>query len=200
MSDILRSQLCYIHQKCAYFTTATMEQQAENMGNEWSRGYYANNSSAPYSWDGHTITKVFYSIECGDLQTPEDMDYDTPYSVNEINSGVIAWLHGKIVNIMGGTTLEEFVEKVKEAGGEVYLGLETMKLLEGSDSVEEMTKYLDRMGTSLRIVCIQVDPAVVWCARRIRAGEPLRSHNGATPDKALEALYQAVLEQKGDVS
>jgi hypothetical protein len=63
----------------------------------------------------------------GDFQTPCEGHYNSPWSVEQINAGAVAWLRtsrysdGNPVVIPAGTTLERFCELIREGGGTVYL-------------------------------------------------------------------------------
>lgn len=68
------------------------------------------------------ITKLAWD---GRLNTPSCNHYNSPWSVEQINAGAVAWLTSTpdvkpIVVIHAGATIEEFIEKVKQAGGKVY--------------------------------------------------------------------------------
>ena len=123
----LNAKLCYVKGAWAYFTTQSLNTQ---WGDDWEDAPYEHNAGTPYeyhpehdknekSWE---IVKVaFYA----DLDTPDANFSNSSYSVERINEGVVAWLasssysNGNVI-IMAGTTLRDFIEKVKTAGGEVY--------------------------------------------------------------------------------
>ena len=123
-------RLCYVS-GFAYFTTQDIKTQ---WGDDWDDAPYEHNAGTPYEWHERVdseksaweIIKVAYS---GDLETPSDIaGLNSSYSVQRINSGAIAWLASsrwgnskEIVSIVAGTTLEQFIELVEFAGGEVYL-------------------------------------------------------------------------------
>lgn len=120
------AQLCYVKYGYAYFTTQPLDKQ---WGDDWNDAPYEHNAGDPYEphneKDGRTwqIFKLGYEA---DLQTPEDKaGGNSWYSVEQINGGAVAWLAGDEwsnhkVSISAGTTAQEFIQKVKEAGGKVY--------------------------------------------------------------------------------
>lgn len=76
------------------------------------------------------IIKVAFD---GDMEAPSGNYTNSPYSVQAINAGVVAWLRsssyrpGPVVAIPAGTTLERFAELVHKAGGRVYVAVERME-------------------------------------------------------------------------
>lgn len=120
-------KLCYIEEPWAYFTTQDLDKQ---WGDDWDDAPYDCNAGSPYRWydiaDGEVpwdIVKVAFD---GPLVTPSGDNFHCPYSVEEINSGAVAWLKTpkwwskKSVVIQAGASLEEFISKVEEVGGTVY--------------------------------------------------------------------------------
>jgi len=118
--------LCYVEGNWAYFTTQKLEDQ---WGDDWDDAPYQHNAGDPYEFgesdlkEGKTpwtitkvaIDEVFYT-PCGLL--------DSPYSVEQINSGVVPWLSDwkqDGIVIYAGTTLSQFCELVRKAGGSVYM-------------------------------------------------------------------------------
>ncbi len=122
-----KAVLCYVDNNWAYFTTQKLEDQ---WGDDWDDAPYECNSGEPYYWyDGrdeepYEIVKVAFD---GDFETPADLSFDSPYSVQRINAGVVAWLatsrrsSESTVSIHAGVTLDEFIEKIERGGGTVYL-------------------------------------------------------------------------------
>ena len=123
----LDSKLCYIKNNCAYFTSAS---PSEERGDDWDDCYYATQAGEPYPKEGVTITKAYYDHpECGGLQTPEEINYQCPYTVDQINAGAVAWLYGNGVSIGAGTTLRDFLRLVGQAGGFTYVEPELAALI-----------------------------------------------------------------------
>ena len=127
-------KLCYVSGPWAYFTSAPLDKQ---WGDDWNDAPYEHNAETPYPWlstknaDGSwtreevTITKVAWE---GPFCTPAEMSdfHGSSYSVQAINGGAVAWLTPRTWTensraIPAGMSLEEFTERVKEAGGKVYL-------------------------------------------------------------------------------
>lgn len=123
-------KLCYISSHFAYFTTQDLDKQ---WGDDWNDAPYEHNAGTPYHYGKHNQERGEDSWEIVDiafstsLETPADKAAgNSRYSVEQINSGAIAWLASnewdkKKIAIMAGVTLPEFIEKIKESGGEVYL-------------------------------------------------------------------------------
>lgn len=71
-----------------------------------------------------TISKVAFE---GPYATPDSGYGNSPYSVEQINRKFVPWLrpdYSGVENaepIFGGDTLNEFIRKIKAAGGTVYL-------------------------------------------------------------------------------
>lgn len=129
-------KLCYVEENFAYFTTQELSKQ---WGDDWNDAPYEHNAGRPYTpspnskkdWsdDGTpkwSIKKVAYE---GPFNQPCDNYLNSPYSVEAINKGEIAWLFTdrwvkKPISIKAGVSLQEFTEIVRNAGGEVYLPME----------------------------------------------------------------------------
>jgi hypothetical protein len=123
--------LCYIEETWAYFTTRPL---AKQWGDDWGDAPYEHNAGPPYEYDNHDkkmgadpweIVKVAWD---GDFDAPDALYDNTPYSVEKINAGAVAWLTScqwntsqPLIVIPAGTTLEDFKRLVVEGGGRVYL-------------------------------------------------------------------------------
>lgn len=76
------------------------------------------------------IEKVAW--ECVNLDPPCERVRNSPWSVEDINGGATTWLEGDTdVRIYAGTTIAEFCELVRAAGGDVYLKLDCLDKLRG---------------------------------------------------------------------
>lgn len=113
--------LCYIEEPWAFFTTKPLQEQ---WGDDWNDIPYECNSERPYEYEGFKVTKVAYE---GDFVTPKEGHYNSPYSVEMINRGAIAWLKSAqwrkdspLIIIPAGTTLSGFKQLIAEGGGKVY--------------------------------------------------------------------------------
>ena len=119
--------LCYVEGNWAYFTTQKLEDQ---WGDDFDDAPYEHNAGPPYEFnkvdsdrgkDPWTITKVAFD---GGFYTPCDSHNNSPYSVEQINSGVVPWLNdwkSDGIVIYAGTTLSQFCELVRKAGGTIYM-------------------------------------------------------------------------------
>jgi hypothetical protein len=146
MSETLR--LCYVSGWYAYFTTRSVQEQ---WGDDWDDAPYEHNAGTPYEpcwhreeryrkpgeplcnctscvrdWDGEKprwkIVRVRFG---GPFLQPCEGFYNSPHSVQQINSGVIPWLRSAwwdehSQNVRAGATLQEFTERVLRAGGKVF--------------------------------------------------------------------------------
>lgn len=141
-----RAVLCYVHEpwtstetnRVAYFTTQRLDQQ---WGDDWNDAPYDCNAGRPYTWrrtryakqpDGahswepnpHPSWQVFEAEFTGPFDTPAGVAFNTPYCVQDINSGKIPWLwtcpdDGEPVVINAGVTFTRFRTLVRRAGGTV---------------------------------------------------------------------------------
>jgi len=129
-------KLCYIDKdNTAYFTTQDLATQT---GDDWDDAPYEHNAGTPYEphkgsakdWneDGspkwEICTVMFHAY---DIETPSARYGNSPYSVDKINAGAVAWLTGwdpetkKDVAILAGASIEEFKQKVRQCGGKIYI-------------------------------------------------------------------------------
>lgn len=123
-------KLCYVSGPWAYFTTAAIKDQ---WGDDWEDAPYEHNAGRPYAWNeavegkngvpSYTIAKIAWE---GPFEEPRDGHLNSPYSVRMINRGDIAWLRPEswttgVCPIHAGTSLNEFIMAIRDAGGTVYL-------------------------------------------------------------------------------
>lgn len=119
-------KLCYIQEPFAFFTTADLKDQ---WGDDWNDSCYSCNADEPYEWDErrgcpkYEIMKIAYESE---LVTPVHGHCNSPWSVEDINAGQVAWLRSPSwsktnVAIHAGTPMDEFIRIVEEDGGKIYL-------------------------------------------------------------------------------
>lgn len=136
-------KLCYIEGDTAYFTTQDLDKQT---GDDWDDVPYEHNAGTPYEprvlhfsdgrkekyaldWheDGTPMFEIYHlKFACWNLETPAARHYNSPYSVDMINAGAVAWLSGKDkdgkpIAIQAGASIEEFKQKVRQAGGTIYI-------------------------------------------------------------------------------
>ena len=137
-------KLCYIDGATAYFTTQELSVQ---WGDDWDDVPYEHNAGRPYEagyyhysdgrskpiaaqWnDDGTPKWEIYTLKFDAgwrLETPASHHYNSPYSVNMINAGAVAWLSGtdtdgKPIAIEAGASIEEFKQKVRQCGGKIYV-------------------------------------------------------------------------------
>ncbi len=115
--------LCYVSPPWAYFTTQPLEKQ---WGDDWNDAPYEHNAGLPYRYAGvgepYEVIQVAFDAP---LETPADGHLNSPYSVEMINAGTVAWLYTAYytnppTKIMAGTPLSEFRKLIVAVGGTVY--------------------------------------------------------------------------------
>jgi len=112
--------LCYIKDCWAYFTTIPLSEQ---WGDDWDDAPYEHNAGTPYRDSPDQVTKLAWEA---DLDQPCDGHLNSPWSVEQINAGAVAWLStssyikGPKLAIPAGATISQFKELIKQAGGFVY--------------------------------------------------------------------------------
>jgi len=120
-------RLCYVDGHWAYFTSTSLDKQ---WGDDWNDAPYEHNAGRPYQYDPTIesdrnkgpwfIVKVAWD---GPFETPSDAYNNSPFSVQDINAGAIAWLRclAQKVFIQAGVDPNTFIQKIKQCGGNVYL-------------------------------------------------------------------------------
>lgn len=123
--------LCYVDDNWAYFTTAPLSQQT---GDDWNDAPYEHNAGEPDEYNakfdgkrGREPWEIVKVVWDGDFKTPNYAHGNSPWTVDAINAGAIAWLATPAYSsapttvIPAGTPLDKFIELVHRGGGEVYL-------------------------------------------------------------------------------
>ena len=99
-----------------------------NGGDDWDDAPYEHNAERPY--ENYYIGEKKFPIEIKELyfefpyewiKLPCDDFCNSPYSVEMINRGDVAWIRGDNFNIQAKTTYEDFIKIVEEHNGIVYL-------------------------------------------------------------------------------
>ncbi len=125
-------KLCYICPRrpwLAWFTTAELRDQ---WGDDWNDAPYEHNAGSPYEWDTHAKCEPYelkrVVFHDADLETPAERACgNSSYSVEDMNSGAVAWLvssqwsSGPKIAINAGVSVEKFKELIRLAGGDVYV-------------------------------------------------------------------------------
>ena len=112
-------KLCYVSDGVLYFTNKELSVQ---WGDDWNDHPYEHNAGEPYSDSPEQIKKfMFY----GNFAMPhEKYQYNSPYSVQEINQKVVPWLW-KIqgwdnlpnIYIFAGDSISTVMRKIINGGG-----------------------------------------------------------------------------------
>lgn len=119
-------KLCYIDGNKAWFTS-NFEKQ---WGDDWNDAPYEHNAGDPYDHDYDfprgeelpiRLASIYFELPRYWNYLPCDYFTNSPYSVEAINKGAIAWIHTDDFNIQAGTSLKEFIDTIKKHGGKIYL-------------------------------------------------------------------------------
>lgn len=122
-------KLCYVDgNNTAWFTTQPLTGPNKQCGDDWDDSPYEHNAGEPYCEKEDELVRI--GVE--GFRTPAHLGFRC--SVEQINSGVVAWLTREvgymnneglysynITTIHAGTDLPTFISRVKEAGGEVLI-------------------------------------------------------------------------------
>jgi hypothetical protein len=116
--------LCYVDGAWGFFTTSPMPDQ---WGDDWNDAPYEHNAGAPYENEGAKVTRVAWY---GPFETPDSDHTNSPWSVEQINAGHIAWLrpskygpNSKGQAIFAGATFDAFARIIQAGGGQVFVGV-----------------------------------------------------------------------------
>lgn len=115
-------KLCYVDGNKAFFTD-NFEKQ---WGDDWNDAPYEHNAEEPYT--NYFENSVKYKIEIKEVYfeipyynyLPCDNYSNSPYSVEMINNGAIAWITTEDFFIKAGTSIEEFVKIIKDNKGKIF--------------------------------------------------------------------------------
>ena len=115
-------RLCYVSGNTMYFTD-NFENQT---GDDWDDAPYEHNAGEPYEWvdewsaesnkyRGHIRMIAFMTDRW--LEYPYDGYGNSPFSVDDINAGAIAWIRvHKGKPLKAGATIDEAIEWLKGIG------------------------------------------------------------------------------------
>jgi len=136
--EMLNAVLCYVDDNFAWFTTCDLSHQ---WGDDWNDAPYEHNAGETYKWQPYMAEreipeyKVFDVAWVGPYVTPAQNAYlNSMYSVEDINDGDVPWLQRSwyqdehVKSIYAGTTMLEFINRVYESGGSVYIKLEILNV------------------------------------------------------------------------
>ncbi len=114
--------LCFVKNGIAYFTTQKLQAQT---GDDWGDSPYETNAGLPYSVTnkGKNVTISAYHYPRHFMTPAELAGSYSPYSVEDINAGAVAWLYstedGERVAIYAGTPFSRFKRLMAPTGGVV---------------------------------------------------------------------------------
>lgn len=121
MNTLDKYRLCYVDNNILYFTD-NFENQ---WGDDWNDAPYEHNAGEPYEWDDsytekenreHGYGHLRYIAYKSDkyIREPNDRYDNSPYSVEDINKGAIAWLYSSRAGALpAGSTMGQAVEWLK---------------------------------------------------------------------------------------
>lgn len=116
-------KLCYVSNGIMYFT----DDFKNVWGDDWKKSPYEHNASSPYGWSdnrskeeniklNNTHLRYLAFMQDWGIKEPCDGFLNSPYSVEDINNGAVAWLFTKEAGgLMAGATIEEAIEWCKKA-------------------------------------------------------------------------------------
>lgn len=118
-------KLCYVSNERMYFTSNFDTQ----WGDDWNDAPYEHNAEPPYKDDTHDIVIIAFD-DCL-FNYPNSYYCNSPYSVEMINHGAVAWLFDKQKNIAieGGIELEYVINLFQENKYSLYFPLNIIKSL-----------------------------------------------------------------------
>ena len=126
-----RFKLCYVRDDILYFTDNFRNQ----WGDDWNDAPYEHNAGEPYEakyykdnlgWTdeqcvehgcGNIRKLAFDSYDGYHIRQPKDGHINSPFSVERINQGEIAWLYNEDAGALGaGATMAEAKRWLRKAG------------------------------------------------------------------------------------
>ena len=100
-------KLCYIENNVLYFTSDIDNQ----WGDDWDDIPYEHNASPPYE-TSTTVKKIAF---IGDYSEPCSLFKNSPYSVADINNGIIHWAYtAKAGGLYGGDSMGKAIKWLKD--------------------------------------------------------------------------------------
>ena len=119
-SDLSKYKLCYVENNILYFT----DDFEHAWGDDWDDAPYECNAGEPYEKDestsvysNHTTIRYIGYLPEFNFRMPCDGHLNSPYSVKDINNGVIPWLYcDKAGGLMGGSTMQEAINWLNKTG------------------------------------------------------------------------------------
>ena len=154
MKKYMDYKLCYVDSSeytgesiILYFTA--LDDVTKQWGDDWDDAPYEHNAGTPYEYDysqpeqgvenGRGIYPeigIFKMIVDGgyNILTPRTNQLNSPYSVEDINRGVVPWLtivdkNDKAIFVKAGTTLADTLEALRQSGDyiDIYINVKLDK-------------------------------------------------------------------------
>ena len=117
-------RLCYVRDGVLFFT----DNFANQWGDDWNDAPYEHNAGEPYEWDYRLSEEENYKNGYGHIryiafmdnwliEMPHSHTCNSPYSVEAINKGAVAWLYDEDAGkLAAGATMAEAKRWLKKAG------------------------------------------------------------------------------------
>ena len=122
-------KLCYVDEGRCFFTPRDLDKQ---WGDDWNDRPYEHNAGYPYTeqkGEEVEIKKLIIEpLDFATIQEPCQGYHNSPYSVEDINSGKVPWLeiatkNGYTEKIFAGISIEDFVSKMEDLPIVIYTPL-----------------------------------------------------------------------------
>lgn len=114
-------KLCYIDPDThtAYFTELPLTGEGKVWGDDWNDSPYEHNAGTPYDYS----VMLKYSEKNGYFNEPNYSHLNSPYSVEEINTGHVPWLWASLTGevLYAGATVVEFKNYIHRNGGIIWV-------------------------------------------------------------------------------
>ena len=103
----MQLKLCYCANNIMYFTS----DMASQWGDDWDDVPYEHNASPPYE-TRTTVKKIAF---IGDYSESCSLFKNSPYSVSDINNGIIHWAYtAKAGGLYGGDSMGKAIKRLKD--------------------------------------------------------------------------------------
>ena len=116
--------LCYVDGNKAWFT----DNWEHIWGDDWNDAPYEYNAGNPYKHyyeNGKEIPiglkELYYELPNEWVKLPCDFGLNSPYSVEMINKGAVAWIVGNNFIIPAKTEYKKFIKIIEENDGIIYI-------------------------------------------------------------------------------
>lgn len=197
--------LCYVDGDSAYFTTQNLEDQ---WGDDWNDAPYEHNAGTPYGLHSQEKWKIHVLKFDWDAEQPSDGHSNSPYSVEQINSGVVPWLRPSRwvkggQNVYAGISMNDFCKIIVGSGGKVYRELfegdELYRSVSAPTTSQKKGEEWEEARDLVRLIPEDID--IIYS----NTGRPLCSRQAisnliATQKEELVKAIEGLSNSSGDVA